>query len=214
MTDIQDTDPSLSTPPPAAADSEAQADLPRSARAAQFRQTRRLQVSTVVPALVLIGLGALYLINPVWLTPALALGIGIGALGVSFVARFWLNVRRERGLFFLGLTIILWAAFVVAALIRGLTLSHIWPALVIAIGLAALITFLFERAHERSLILPGIALIVAGGVGLALTLSFVPPDALNGLTNLLAYWPVLPILLAVLLLPRIFAKRPTQGTFE
>ena len=212
MTDIQDTDSDQSTPPPAAADAEVHADLPRGARAAQFRQTRRLQVSTVVPALVLIGLGALYLINPAWLTAGLALGIGVGAVGVSFVARFWLNMRRERGLFFLGLTILLWAGFVVAALIRGLTLAHIWPALVIAIGLAALITFLFERAHERSLILPGIALIVAGGAGLALTLSFVPTDALNGLPNLLAYWPVLPIILALLLLPRIFAKRSTQGT--
>ncbi len=214
MTDIQDNDSAPLTPSPAAADAEAHADLPRGARAAQYRQTRRLQVSTVVPAFVLIGLGALYLINPAWLTPALALGIGVGAIGLSFVARFWLNMRRERGLFFLGLTICLWAGFVVAALIRGLTLAHIWPALVIAIGLAALITFLFERTHERTLILPGIALIVAGGVGLALTLSFVPADALNGLPGLIIYWPVLPIVLALLLLPRVFAKRPDQGTFE
>ncbi len=214
MTDIQDTDSDQLTPPPAAADAETQADLPRSARAAQFRQTRRLQVSTVVPALILIGLGALYLINPAWLTPALALGIGVGAIGLSFVARFWLNMRRERGLFFLGLTILLWAGFVVTALIRGLTLSHIWPALVIAIGLAALCTFLFERTHERSLILPGIALIVAGGAGLALTLSFVPADALSGLQNWFAYWPVLPIILALLLFPRIFAQRSDQRTFE
>src|SRR5579859_3603603 len=159
MTDIQETDAALSIPPPAAADAEAHTDLPRGARAAQFRQTRRLQVSTAVPALMLIGLGVLYLVNPAWLTPGLALGIGVGALGVGLVVRFWLNMRRERGLFFLGFTICLWAGFVVAALLRGLTLSHVWPALVIAIGLAALCTFLFERTHERALIFPGIALI-------------------------------------------------------
>jgi len=50
-------------------------------------------------------------------------------------------------------------------------------------------------------------LIVAGGVGLAFTLSFVPPDALNELPSLIAYWPVLPIILALLLLPRAFGNR-------
>jgi hypothetical protein len=207
MTENQENDSSPLIPQPQAADSEAHTDIPRGARAAQFRQTRRLQVSTALPALMLIGFGVLYLINPVWLTAGLALGLGVGAVGIGLVIRFWLNMRRERGLFFLGLTICLWAGFVVAALLRGLTLSHIWPALIIAIGLAALCTFLFERTHERALILPGIALIVGGGTGLAFTLSFVPSDALNNLPNLLAYWPALPIILALFLLPRAFGRR-------
>ncbi len=79
-------------------DADADADLSRPARATQFRQQRRSQVSTAFPALLLIALGLLYLLNPVELTRPLAIGVAVLALGASLVMRFLLNGRRERGL--------------------------------------------------------------------------------------------------------------------
>jgi len=178
------------------ADNEAIADLPRQARAQQFRQSRRSQISLALPALLLVALGVLYLINPPQLTAPLALGVGIGALGIGLIARFLLNARRERGLFFVGLSVLLWIGFAVAVVVRQLPIDQLWPLLVMAVGLAALLTFLFERTHERGLILPGFLLIVAGGVLLLFTLNILSIDALRVVA---AYWPLLLVVVALAL---------------
>ncbi len=186
------------------ADDEAEADLPRQARAQQFRQTRRAQVSTALPALLLIILGLLYLLNPVELTPPLAIGFAVGALGLSMIARFLLNVRRERGLFFVGLVILSWVGFTTVVITRGLIVAQVWPLLIMALGLAALLTFLFERNHERGLILPGFLLIAGGGIALLFTLGLVSGEVLRLVAT---YWPVIFVLLALALLPRTFRDR-------
>ncbi len=207
MPGLPDLPPDGDIPPIAAStDPEARADMPRGARAAQFRQSQRLQISIAVPALALIALGVVYLFAPVWLTPALSIVGAVGVLSLSLLARFWLNARRERGLCFLGLVLLLWAGLLAAIIGRGLAIAQLWPVLIIALGLAALCTFLFERGHERGLILPGVALILAGGVALAALSPDAPP--LGSLTALVtAYWPLLPIVLAVLLLPLAFIRR-------
>ncbi len=187
-------------------DAEAEADLSRQSRAQQFRQNRRAQVSTALPALLMIVLGAVYLISPAELTPALALGIGVGALGVSLVARFLLNARRERGLFFIGLVVLGWVGVVAALLSRdaqNVTLTQGWPLLLMVVGLAALLTFLFERNHDRGLILPGILFIVGSGVALLFTLQLVPGTTLRVVA---AYWPLVFVLIALALLPRTFRE--------
>jgi len=191
---------------PMSADSDAEADLPRAARAQQFRQSRRLQVSSAFPALAMIGIGSLLIANPVWLTSVMVMGLAIAAIGISFVARFWLNGRRERGLCFLGLSILLWEIFLTAVIARGLLLDHIWPILIMGLGLALLCTFLFERVHERNVILPGIALIIAGGIAMMFTWPLLPLDWLDNVKIMLTYWPILVIVLAVLLIPRAFRR--------
>jgi hypothetical protein len=193
--------------PPTSADSNADADLPRGARAQQFRQSRRLQVSSAFPALAMISIGALLIVSPLWLTPAIVFGLVIAAMGVSLLARFWLNGRRERGLCFLGLSILLWSAFLTAVVARGLLLDRIWPILIMALGLALLCTFLFERIHERSVILPGIALIIAGGIALMFTWPLLSGAWLDSVQSLLVYWPIAAIVLAILLIPRAFSRR-------
>lgn len=192
---------------PMSADSDADADLPRGARAQQFRQSRRLQVSMAFPALALIALGGLLIAAPVWLTPIVTAGLAVGAGAISLLARFWLNGRRERGLCFLGLTVLLWSLFLTAVVARNLLLDHLWPILLMALGLALLCTFLFERAHERNVILPGLVLILAGAVALAFTWPLLPGDWLGGVQSVLIYWPLLCLALAMLLLPRALRRR-------
>jgi hypothetical protein len=187
-------------------DTEADADLSRQARAPQFRQVRRAQISMAFPALLLLGFGALLLANPPTLTAALALGLGLGAIGIGLVARFLFNARRERGLFFLGITLLLTIGFGVAVIARDLAITDVWPVLIIAVGLALLLTFLFERNHERGLILPGVMLIVAGVSALAFTLRLLPTEVL---TIMATNWPLVFVVIAVLLLPRVFGRRRT-----
>ncbi len=134
----------------------------------------------------------------------MAVGIGIGALGVSLIARFLLNARRERGLFFVGLVILLWLGFAAAVIGRGLAVDQLWPLLIMAVGLAALLTFLFERNHERGLILLGVLLILGGGVALLFTLRLVSNDVLRLVA---AYWPIVFVFIALALLPRTFRDR-------
>src|SRR5260221_10762471 len=88
--------PSADGPKLNPADAEADSDLSRPARAAQFRVERRSQISTAIPALLLIALGVAYLIDllepdVLGLTRLIAVGAGATALGVSLVLRFLLN---------------------------------------------------------------------------------------------------------------------------
>jgi hypothetical protein len=185
-------------------DADADADLSRPARATQFRQQRRSQVSTAFPALLLIALGLLYLANPVELTRPLAIGVAVLALGLSLVMRFLLNGRRERGLFFVGVTILLWLGLVALAWTNDVEISQGWPLGVSAIGLAMLLTFVFERSHDRGLLLPGVLLIVAGAIPLPFTFGILSESVLNGVA---LYWPVLLLLVALAILPRAVRDR-------
>jgi len=186
------------------ADADADADLSRPARAAQFRTQRRSQISTAVPALLLIALGVLYLLKPVELTYTLSLGIGIGVLAFSLVMRFLLNARRERGLFFIGVIVLFWLGLVVSAIYGGFDIGQVWPLAVSAIGLAMIVTFVFERSHDRGLLLPGLILILAGGVMLPFTFGMLSNSLLSSVA---LYWPALLLLAVLALLPRVIRSR-------
>ena len=186
------------------ADADADADLSRPARAAQFRTQRRSQISTAVPAMLLIALGVLYLLKPAELTYSLAIGIGIGVLALSLVMRFLLNARRERGLFFIGVIVLFWLGLVVSAIYGGFDIGQVWPLAISAIGLAMIVTFVFERTHDRGLLLPGLLLILAGGAMLLFTFGILSSSVLS---NVALYWPALLLLAALALLPRVIRSR-------
>ncbi|MCC7450324.1 MAG: hypothetical protein IT324_23095 [Anaerolineae bacterium] len=186
------------------ADADADADLSRPARAAQFRTQRRSQISTAVPALLLIALGVLYLLKPVELTYTLSLGIGIGVLALSLVMRFLLNARRERGLFFIGVIALLWIGLIIVVIYGGFDIGQVWPLAVSAIGLAMIVTFVFERSHDRGLLLPGLILILAGGVMLPFTFGMLSNSLLSSVA---LYWPALLLLAVLALLPRVIRSR-------
>ncbi len=196
-------------PPPensslTADDTDAESDLSRPSRAVQFRIQRRSQVSTAIPALLLIAIGILYLVRPAGLTGPAALGIGLGAIALSLITRFLLNTRRERGLFFVGTLLLLWGAFAAAVLTRLIDFLEMWPLLVIAVGAAMVVTFVFERSHDRGLLFPAGLLIVAGGVALPFTMDYLSSSVLAGIAR---YWPVFFLLMALALLPRAIHDR-------
>ncbi len=186
------------------ADADADADLSRPARAAQFRTQRRSQISTAVPAMLLIALGVLYLLKPAEMTYSLSIGIGIGVLALSLVMRFLLNARRERGLFFIGVIVLFWLGLIVSAIYGGFDIGQVWPLAVSAIGLAMIVTFVFERTHDRGLLLPGLLLILAGGAMLLFTFGILSSSVLS---NVALYWPALLLLAALALLPRVIRSR-------
>jgi len=190
-------------------DIEADSDLSRPARAAQFRVQRRTQISTAIPALLLIALGIVYLIDllspeALALTRPLAVGIGVTALGGSLVLRFLLNGRRERGLFFIGAVILLWIGLGAASLSGDLAIEQAWPLAISAIGVGMIITYLFERSHDRGLLMPALIVILFGALILPFTLGMLPPDIMSLVA---LYWPVVLIILAMALLPRAIRDR-------
>lgn len=192
-----------------AADVDAAADLARPSRVMQFRAQRRTQLSMAIPALLLIAVGVVYLAETV--TPdteeaprvALLL-IGATGLGLGLLARFLLNGRRERGLFMLGAVILLWAVLAALVASGGLLIEQAWPFGVAAFGVAMLLTFIFERSHERGLILPALAFMAAAGMAIPITTGLIPPDLLEMVT---LFWPLLFLLVALLLLPRAIRAR-------
>lgn len=192
-----------------AADADAEADLARPARVTQYRAQRRMQISMALPGLLLTGLGALLL----WQTtlpdservpPAVLLGIVVGAVGVAIIARFALNGRRERGLFLIGLLILAFGALFALVVSGALFVEQLLPLSLIAVGLALGLTFTFERSHERGLLLPALALMAAGGLALPFTLGVFSLDLI---TIAAAFWPLILLVLALILLPLAIRSR-------
>jgi hypothetical protein len=190
------------------ADADADADLARPPRASQYRVQRRIQASMIAPAFLMIIVGVLYLsqiVSPglTGLGTPMLIGLGVGALGLALIARFLLNGRRERGLFIAGLVILAWTGLAALVASGNMLIEQSWPLGVIAVGVAMLATFFLERYHERGLILPALAFMVAGSAAMPFTLGVISSD-LNKVVAI--FWPLLILVPALALLPS--AARP------
>lgn len=172
--------------------------------------SRRGQLDSLVPALLLVAAGA-------WLTFTLTtsgslpsadllLALVVGGLGVAFVARWLTSGRWGSGALFVGLSLALAAGVMVFLGQAGSPgWGAGWPLLVGAVGAAMLLTATLARPREGRLLLPAIGLMVASVVGLVVTLGMIPADLLS-ITA--AYWPVPLVVLAVLLiLPVVIRQR-------
>ncbi|PJF37289.1 MAG: hypothetical protein CUN49_01140 [Candidatus Thermofonsia Clade 1 bacterium] len=192
-----------------AADANAEADLARPQRLMQFRSRRRAQFSMAMPALLLIGYGALLLSEsltpevqeypPLWL-----LGVGLAALALALLARFFVNGRRERGLFLLGATLGGWLGSAALVADGQLKLMQLWPLGIGTVGLALLLSYLLARGRDNSLILPALALIAAGLVALPVAERPIAPEISVSVARLA---PLILILAALLWLPRALRER-------
>ncbi|MEP7286404.1 MAG: hypothetical protein ABI947_11605 [Chloroflexota bacterium] len=185
-------------------DAGAESDLPRPSRSEKQRLRRRTQFSTVVPALLLIGFGLVALLRPELITRMIIAEVIAGTIFMSILLRFLFNSRRERGLFFIGALIVISAGIVALVVLDFIDFAELWPVVIIAPGLAMILTFIFERSHDRGLLLPGLMLIVAGVALLLFTMGFLDSSILPGIA---LYWPVLFLLLALALLPRAIRDR-------
>jgi hypothetical protein len=171
---------------------------------------QRGQLTSVVLALALMGLGA-------WLTftltttqtlpePPLLVGALGGALLLVLLAHWLSTGRWARGTLFFAL-LAAFAALTVLLLSQpgapGLLAG--WPLVLLAPGLAFPLVGFLSRPRERRFILPGIALIVAGLVGFAVTNGLIAGAVLQQAATL---WPAALVIVVILwLLPAVFRQR-------
>ena len=199
-------------------EAEAQAAAERQARLEHPEQffpvppmstLHRGQMASVIPALLLIGIGA-------WLTfsfttkappdASLITAIALGGMGLVLLVRWLGSGRWARGALFGGLSCLFSAGllfFLLSSPSPGLLQG--WPLLLVGIGIAAALTGFLAFPRNRRLLLSGLGLIVAGVAGTIITMNILSSDFLNTAASL---WPVaLAAVIIVWLLPVIFRQR-------
>ncbi len=170
---------------------------------------KRGQLGSLVPALLLIALGAWLTITTTSGTPPNPLLVSaavVGGLILTLLAE-WLGTGRwSRGILFFAL-IVLFFTGVIAFSIQpqGIDLQRGYPLLIVAIGLALLLAGFLSRPVNARLIAPGALVILAGVVGMVITLGLIPSDLLTWAVP--AAPVVLVIVLVLWLLPLIFRRR-------
>lgn len=171
---------------------------------------RRGQMASVVPAVLLILLGAgLTLLNT---TSSTALNAGLiaggllGAVALMLLSRWLASGRWARGTFFGGVLFLLTGGVLVYLLQPGsLGFTQGWPLLLAALGLTFILSAFLAYPTDRRLIFPGLVFLIIGIIALVLTLGVLDTTLVSTITNL---WPVGVALIALLwLLPVIFRQR-------
>ena len=165
-----------------------------------FTTLQRGSLDSVVPALLLIGIGA-------WLTftltttqtapdPFLLALVICGGLGVMLLVRWLASGRWAAGTLFFALLLALVGGGGAFLLTAGLLVTG-WPLLIAAGGVALLL------ADQRAFF-PGLLLILSGAVAYAATAGIIPSALL---TTFAALWPVVLAVIGVLLLLTLFRRR-------
>ncbi|MCC6614399.1 MAG: hypothetical protein IT320_13040 [Anaerolineae bacterium] len=169
---------------------------------------RRGSLASVIPAAILIIAGALLTLattsGAVIPTQFVVWG-GIGAVGLLLIS-YWLSSRRwARGSFFFAALLLLSAAaFYAVTAPDGIGIKG-YPLLIVAAGAAFVLTSLVSRPFIRSVLLPGILMILGGLAALGFTFDIFDASLL---TVAAQYAWVVPVVLIVLwLLPLVFRRR-------
>ncbi len=203
-------------PPPAEPSELGEGERLRQPRAQSFRRRLANQISMLPLALYLLAMG-LYLIAvkqdvadlPEIASPLLGGGLLL-ALAASMMLHSIVYGRRERGLLFVGLWIWITAG---AVALLAFTFEDTpdarewWPVLLLSLGLALLLTYVVERAHDARLVLVSLCVFVAAGVAFWTTLGNADLDRLEDAAD---YWPLLLAVLGIGLLPLAFRRRPAR----
>lgn len=171
---------------------------------------KRGQMTSIIPAVWLIGLGA-------WLTFTLTtskvapdtniinLVVMLG-LGITLLSR-WLSSRRwATGSLFFGLVSLLVGAlffYLLQPASPGITNG--WPLFMTAIGLAGLLTRFLSHPADSRLTFPSLILIIAGIAGSVMTLGLLNTNVTFIAASL---WPVaIVIIVLIWVLPLVFRQR-------
>jgi hypothetical protein len=197
---------------------EPEQGAPRRANAVErHRRKRRSQAGMIVISVLLVALGLALLLSSLGGTPlpgdlltsVLAFGFGLSLLAYFIVTGrdTSAHLGRRHGLAFMGsLGVLSGMAFAFGAsfLPPAISLVDLWPASLIVIGLALLMTYLITLHRERTLILSALAFAAAGFTGLIFTVGGMP----DAFTALIAQaWPLLAVLTLLALLPVIVFRK-------
>jgi hypothetical protein len=177
----------------------------------------RGQIASVLPAILLIGIGA-------WLTftlttsqtppdTRLILTIALAGLGLAFITNWLSSQRWSRGALLVGSALLLTAiVFFVLSTSSGFDLVRGWPLFIVAIGASFLLTAFLAPSGDRRIPGSGILLVVAGLVALVVTMGAVSAMLITTIGNL---WPIIFVaLLGVWLLPFVVRRRQPQTPEE
>jgi hypothetical protein len=159
----------------------------------QEQNIMRDRIGAVWAGLGLVGLGVAFLLaqafgwGRIW--PIFPLIGGLAFLG-SYVATgftdgglaFIGTAATLIGLFFFGFTLGVW---------EWANMARLWPAFPIIGGVAFVVLFLADRAHDLGVLGLGLSAIVVGGAGLAILYGYAG-------RNLVQWWPVLLILIGAI----------------
>lgn len=170
---------------------------------------RRGQLGSLVPGLLLIGIGAWLTLTTTAGTPPdllLVIAVGVGAVVLTLLAQWISTGRWGRGYLFFAVFISLATAFFAFSFQPGgLSLIRGWPLLIAALGVAMIVSTVLSRPSDQRLLPPGILLVTAGLIGVIVTSNVLPQRLL---TAIAPWGPAVLIALTVLwLLPFVFRRR-------
>lgn len=168
----------------------------------------RGQLASVIPALLLIGIGSyltfLITTSDVALDPSIIVATLVGGLGMILLAQWISSSRWSMGNFFIGAVLLLVGSTIAYLLLPNqLSLGDGYPLIITAIGTAFIITDLFMPSGRRIWLI-GLILAIAGLAGLLTTTTISQLSIVNSLNGLL---PVALIILVVLLLTPFVRRR-------
>lgn len=167
----------------------------------------RGQLASVIPALLLIGIGAyltfIFTTSELTLNPLLIGSIGLSVLGVILIGQWLSSARWTIGSFFLGLScLLLGLSSAYLSLPTNLTWINGYPLLIIAIGTAFVITDIVVPSGRRIWLI-GLILAIIGLSGLITTTALV--NIAMPFSGVLL--PVAIGIMLILLIAPIFARR-------
>lgn len=171
----------------------------------------RGQLASVVPALLLIGIGSyltfLITTSEVTLDPSIIVATLVGGLGMILLAQWISSSRWSIGNFFIGVLLLLVGSTVAYLVLPNqLSLSDGYPLIMTAIGIAFIITDLFMPSGRRIWLI-GLILAVVGLAGVLATTTIMQLSIIDSLSGLL---PVALVILAVLLIAPFVQRRRQQ----
>lgn len=170
---------------------------------------RRGQLGSLVPALLLIGIGAWLTLTTTAGTPPnsmLVAAVAVGAVVITLLAQWIAAGRWGRGYLFFAMLILLVTGILAFSIQpNGLSLVRGWPLLIVVLGIAVIVSGVLSRPADQRLLPPGILLVTAGLLGVIVTSNVLPQRILAAMVPL---GPAVLIVLALVwLLPLVFRRR-------
>lgn len=171
---------------------------------------KRGQMASVIPALILIAFGAWLTMtlttNDGELNESLTLLLGIASIGVILVTQWMTSERWSRGTGFLGL-ILLFGSGLMAFLSTDTQLGYEgYPLVIVILGLSMLLVQFLSQPIGINLTFIGLALIVAGMVGLVVSTGIIEGEEWENIAEV-AWIPVLIVVLFMIGMPLLLNRR-------